>query len=260
MDATTASPGFGDRNSASDDLVEHGCLVCGLLVDIESDPGVFTTPPVLSVHEASSESLNSAILNLGLWYLRPISYCSYLAIIVGDRGHGGSYYNHIALHIFLERQLSESSNTRDWCLLANSQLAQLDTISGPPHYFPPLHKTVAVSETCRVRGRGEIPRGTLTLAPVWNRHPPPFSPNRGRTRCPRNPLSAVPCTRGLFWRIESTYLDFALLPALVGDVAVTCYHLWLSKKCHRVIISFSGCRCPESSHPQIQPLRRIHRE
>ena len=139
-------------------------------------------------------------------------------------------------------------------------LPGIRSVVPPP--LPPStsQKTVAVSGTCRVRGRGEIPKGTLTLPPVWNRHVPPLPPNRGRTRCPRNSLRAVPCTRGLFWRIESTYLDFALLPALVGDVAVTCYHLWLSKKCHRVIISFSGCRCPESSHPQIQPLRRIHRE
>jgi hypothetical protein len=66
MDAIAASPSLDGRNSASDDLadnVEHCGLICGLLVVIESDPGIFTTPPVLSVHERSSESLNSTTLN-----------------------------------------------------------------------------------------------------------------------------------------------------------------------------------------------------
>ena len=64
MAATAASPNLHGRNSASDDLgdnVEHGGLVYGLLVMIESDPGIFTTPPLLSVRGASSESLNPKI-------------------------------------------------------------------------------------------------------------------------------------------------------------------------------------------------------
>ena len=81
MTATTASPSFGRRNSTSDNLAEHGDLVCGLLVVIESDPDTFTTPPVLLVHEASLKSLNSMILNPGDMVSR-----SYLAVLLlGDR-------------------------------------------------------------------------------------------------------------------------------------------------------------------------------
>ena len=64
MAATATSPNLRGRNSAPDDLgdnVEHGGLICGLLVIIESDPGTFTTPPLLSVREASSESLNPKV-------------------------------------------------------------------------------------------------------------------------------------------------------------------------------------------------------
>jgi hypothetical protein len=99
-----------------------------------------------------------------------------------------------------------------------------------PHHFPPLHRrTVAVSETRRGGGRGKIPKHALTLTLVRNRHVPSLSSNRGRMRYPRHPLEALPCTRALFWRFEGTYLDFALLPALAGDVVVT-YYLLLSKR------------------------------
>ena len=81
MDATAASPSFGGRNSASDDLAERGCLVCGLLVVIESDLGAFTTPPVLSMHETSSESMNSINSNPG--HMVSLSYLVVLPL--GDR-------------------------------------------------------------------------------------------------------------------------------------------------------------------------------
>jgi hypothetical protein len=81
MDATAASPSFGGRDPASDDLTEHGCLVCGMLVVIESDPGAFTTPPILSVHEASSESLNSINSNPG--HMVSLSYL--VVLLLDDR-------------------------------------------------------------------------------------------------------------------------------------------------------------------------------
>ena len=236
MDAIGASPSLDGRNSASDDLVdnvEYCGLICGLLVVIESDPGIFTTPPVLSVHEASSESLNSTILNPG--HMVPPPYL--VVLLLGDRSRqwrarGRRLQSHRPPHLLRMTAVVTLQYLR---LVPVGELTACPaSINGfpSPHHFPPLHRrTVAVSETCRGCGRGKIPKHALTLTLVRNRHVPSLSSNRGRMRYPRHPLEALPCTRALVWRFEGTYLDFALLPALAGDVVVTVtYYLLPSKR------------------------------